>query len=109
MEHLIELYFRDIHPWIPVIHESKFKEQMKNEHRSKVLTTILHAITSVTARLSEDSRLSKSEVQMHYEQLNRERVIISSMESFSVENLQALIIIAFDIVINKFSLFYLKH
>jgi hypothetical protein len=98
MSDLIDIYFRNIHPWIPVIHETTFKGKISNAEQSQELVTILHAIASVTARLSDDVRLSKPDVRMQCELKNRERVILSSMESFSMENLQALIIIAFDIV-----------
>ncbi|KAF3914832.1 hypothetical protein ABW20_dc0103781 [Dactylellina cionopaga] len=61
---LIDWYFKHIHPWIPVLHELRFREEIETSNRSN-LNIILYAI---------------------------------SMEKFSVAGLQALVIIAFDII-----------
>lgn len=98
VDDLVELYFANIHPWIPILHISKFKERMADPEQRKRLKTILHAILSITVRFSDNVHFSKQEIRMKYARQNRERVIIDCMESFSVKNLQALVIIAFDTV-----------
>jgi hypothetical protein len=76
IDDLVEIYFKSIHSWIPV----------------------LHVRVSVCVRFSNDPRLSSAEVRTRYSKRSRQTVILQSMESFSVENLQALVICAFDIV-----------
>ncbi len=95
---LVEIYFARIHPWIPMLHVREFRERMAVPSKRQRLTTIFHAITSLCVRFSDDPRLDEPEVRSRYARRCRQIVIVRSMESFSVENLQALIICAFDVV-----------
>lgn len=97
-ESLITVYFSRIHPWIPMLHVIRFRADFKNPALRPKLATILLAITSICARFSDDPRLGNSEQKAALAKAYRRRVILLSMESFSVENLQAMIIIAFDMV-----------
>lgn len=105
---LVEIYFANIHPWIPILHVRQFRERMADPTQRQKLTTIFHAIVSVCVRFSEDPRLSSADVRMRHSRQSRKTVILQSMESFSVENLQALVICAFDIVSLPPSLLYLQ-
>ncbi|OBT60920.1 hypothetical protein VE03_10801 [Pseudogymnoascus sp. 23342-1-I1] len=71
---------------------------MANPAQRQKLTTIFHAIVSLCIRFSNDPRVSSAEVRMKYSTKSRQIVILQSMESFSVENLQALVICAFDTI-----------
>lgn len=95
---LVEIYFARIHPWIPMLHVREFRERMATPSKRQRLTTIFHAIVSLCVRFSHDPRLDEPEARSRYARRCRQVVIIRSMESFSVENLQALIICAFDVV-----------
>lgn len=95
---LVEIYFTNIHPWIPILHVRQFRERMKDPAQRKKLETIFHAIVSLCVRFSDDPRLNSAEVRTQYSKKSRNTVILQSMESFSVENLQALVICAFDTV-----------
>lgn len=98
IDSLVEIYFVSIHPWIPILHVRQFRERMTVPAQRKKLTTIFHAIVSLCVRFSEDPRLRNSEVRARYSKRSKQTVILQSMESFSVENLQALVICAFDTV-----------
>lgn len=98
MDDLVELYFHNIHPWIPILHTKQFRERMTVDWQRQKLTTIFHAITSLCVRFSEDLRLASADVRERFARRSRDIVILQSMEKFSVENLQALIICAFDTV-----------
>lgn len=100
VDSLVEIYFERIHPWTPVLHYRKFKQGMADPERRAELSTIFHAIVSLCARFSDDPRLGDSESRASISKRSREAVILQSMESFSVRNLQALIICAFDTVWN---------
>ncbi|KAH8596303.1 fungal-specific transcription factor domain-containing protein [Bisporella sp. PMI_857] len=98
IDSLVEIYFANIHPWIPILHVRQFREKKANPALRPKLTTIFHAIVSLCVRFSYDPRLENSEVRTRFSKKSREKVILQSMESFSVENLQALIICAFDTI-----------
>jgi hypothetical protein len=98
VDDLVEIYFTNIHPWIPILHVRQFRERMKDPAQRKKLETIFHAIVSLCVRFSNDQRLSNAEVRARYSKRSKNTVILQSMESFSVENLQALVICAFDTV-----------
>ncbi|KFA80953.1 hypothetical protein S40288_09574 [Stachybotrys chartarum IBT 40288] len=100
MDSLVEIYFERIHPWIPMLHVRQFRIQLSNPVRRQQLSTILHAMVSLCARFSNDERLGNAQAKMELSRRSREAVILNSMESFSVANLQALIICAFDTVAN---------
>ncbi|KAL5348699.1 hypothetical protein ACLOAV_006117 [Pseudogymnoascus australis] len=95
---LVDIYFHNIHPWIPILHVKQFRERMANPAQRQKLTTIFHAIVSLCIRFSNDPRVSSTDVRMKYSTKSRQIVILQSMESFSVENLQALVICAFDTI-----------
>ncbi|RFU26847.1 hypothetical protein B7463_g9503, partial [Scytalidium lignicola] len=98
IDDLVEIYFKKFHPWIPILHVRQFRERMALPATRQELHTIFHAITSLCVRFSEDPRLNNTAVRAKYAKRSREIVILQSMESFSVENLQALVICAFDII-----------
>lgn len=98
IDDLVEVYFDNIHPWIPILHARRFREQMTIPTQRRKLKTIFHAITSLCVRFSKDPRLSTADVRSRISKQSRDTVILQSMETFSVENLQALIICAFDTV-----------
>lgn len=96
---LVEIYFQLIHPWIPMLHVRNFRQRMKDPSQRDQITTICHAIVSICARFSDDPRLGHdSDVRTQRAKRSRDTVILQSMQSFSVENLQALIIVAFDTI-----------
>jgi hypothetical protein len=98
IDSLVKIYFTNIHPWIPILHVRQFREKMAAPAQRQKLTTIFHAIVSLCVRFSEDPRLINPDVRARYSKRSRQTVILQSMESFSVENLQALVICAFDTV-----------
>lgn len=98
IESLVDIYFSHIHPWIPILHKRQFRQQMGDSKARRSLNTIIRAIMSVCVRFSDDPRLADADVRRQLSQSNRQLVILQSMETFSVENLQALIICAFDTI-----------
>lgn len=100
IDSLIELYFSNIHPWIPVLHVRQFRRRLHLPDERHKISSILYAITSVCVRFSDDPRLGDAESRLKLAESSRQAVILQSMESFSVEGLQALIICAFDTIGN---------
>lgn len=98
VDSLVEIYFERIHPWIPMLHVRKFRQRLLDPAGRSDMSTVLHAIVSLCVRFSDDPRLGAPRMKEELAKKSREAVILRSMESFSVKNLQALIICAFDIV-----------
>ena len=95
---LVEIYFSLLHHWIPMLHVRQFREKLSVPSERRSMEMILDAIVSVCCRFSDDPRLGDVEARAKLAKQNRQKVILQSIESFSVENLQALIICAFDTV-----------
>ncbi|KAI9170606.1 Citrinin biosynthesis transcriptional activator ctnR [Paramyrothecium foliicola] len=98
MDSLIETYFDQVHPWIPMLHVRQFRRRLSTPQGRESASTIFYAITSLCARFSNDARLGNGIQKAAYARQCRQVVILRSMESFSVENLQALTICAFDLI-----------
>lgn len=95
---LVKIYFERMHPWIPILHYRQFRQTMADTNRRQELSTIFYAIVSLCVRFSDDPRLGDAATRAALSKRSREIVILRSMESFSVMNLQALVICAFDTV-----------
>ncbi|KAH0526015.1 hypothetical protein TsFJ059_009398 [Trichoderma semiorbis] len=98
MDALIEIYFEQVHQWIPMLHVLHFRQRLLMPHGRESASTIFYAITSLCARFSNDPRLGHGAEKTAYARQCRQVVILRSMESFSVENLQALTICSFDLI-----------
>ena len=96
LEEIINAYFNVIQPWIPVVHETRFRRRLDNHEQRPELIVLLHAMVVAAARFvdSETQRISVQEVDL-WTSRSRSIVRLSATEELSVENLQALIIIVF--------------
>ncbi|KAK5659121.1 hypothetical protein OQA88_1211 [Cercophora sp. LCS_1] len=94
---LVDLYFKHINSWCPILHrkstlESLFGPSMIDEE-DKIL---LHAIVATTLRYSTDTRLT-DEAKKRYHDVSKARVLLHGMEHSSVKSLQALVVLALDL------------
>ncbi|KAL0465066.1 fungal-specific transcription factor domain-containing protein [Neurospora intermedia] len=94
---LMELYFKHIHPWCPILNRETtkdlfFGERIPNEEE-KIL---LHAIVATAMRFATDKMLPKESRQRFYT-ASKQRVLLYGMEHSSVMSLQALVILALDL------------
>lgn len=95
---LVDLYFKHINTWCPILHrkttlDSLFGTTMIDE-ADKIL---LHAIVATTLRYSADARLTE-ERRRHHHDISKQRVLLYGMENSSVKALQALVILALDLI-----------
>ena len=109
MEEIVSVYFFLIQPWIPVLHETQFRRRINDAAELPKLVVVLHAILVAAIRFVDgvEHRLSIADIDRHV-QKSRNIVVLTAMEDLSVENLQALVIIAFtDVCIPQpFFLFF---
>ena len=98
MNELVDFYHVNIHPWIPILHMVKFRERMQVANERPRIACILHAIIAVCIRFPQNEHFKDDETKSQIAEKSRQKVILDSTESFSVENLQALVILAFETV-----------
>lgn len=95
MRDLVNIYFSRIHPWIPILHEPTFESAMRaQDPQNQPAEVVLQAITSATIRFYATDR----QTQDLYHSRCHDAVVLASMDRFSVETLQASIILAFNTV-----------
>lgn len=58
LEWTVRLYFKFVHPWIPILHENSFWERFNNPVRRRPMEVILHAM--VAAALRFDTSIQKT-------------------------------------------------
>ena len=94
---IIDKYFRVLQQWIPFLHQKRFEGQLNDRPKKERNAVVLHAITCATLRFvrREDHGMSELEVSKQVRH-SRQVVMLTALCQPSIENLQALIIIAFD-------------
>lgn len=93
---LLTAYYQNIHPWIPILHEGRTRSRLLLVDESDRIHIILHAMLVAAYRFVEGEACPLP-IQDMQKQANRSRdfVLLRAMENLTVENLQALIILAF--------------
>lgn len=94
---ILDAYFSVVHPFIPILHEPLFRSRLEHSIERPKFTVVLHAMTVCALRYVANEQLAEEWLQSHPGALRRSRdfVVLSGMRSFSVENIQSLIIIVF--------------
>lgn len=97
LENIVTAYFINIQPWIPILHETRFRARVHDPEQRTRLIIVIHAIIVAAIRFArpEAHGLSATDVESQTRS-SRSVVVLNAMDSLSVENLQALTIIAFD-------------
>ncbi|KAF2116652.1 fungal-specific transcription factor domain-containing protein [Lophiotrema nucula] len=93
---LVDWYFDHIHPWIPILHVTRFRDELHDPQKRSSQGIVLDAIVSLCLRFLPGGFTPRQQQQISV--ARRHSVILQSVEKFSVECLQALVIIAFDII-----------
>jgi hypothetical protein len=96
---LVKLFFEHIHPWCPILHrdttmEALFSSKDRLGEEDRIL---LHAIVASTLRYLTDTRLDETK-KKHYHDLSKNKVLLYGMDNLSVRSLQALVILALDLI-----------
>ncbi|KAF2812953.1 uncharacterized protein BDZ99DRAFT_437718 [Mytilinidion resinicola] len=95
---LADLFFKHINTWCPILHRPTTLNSLFGpsslEEADRIL---LHAIVATTLRFSTDPRLTP-ENRDRYHQTSKEKVLLYGLENSSVKSLQAMVILALDLV-----------
>ena len=95
---LADLFFKHINPWCPILHrQSTLNSLFGPSSLDEADRILLHAIVATTLRFSTDTRLT-DESRERYHQTSKEKVLLYGLENSSVKSLQALVILALDLV-----------
>jgi hypothetical protein len=95
---LADLYFKHVNTWCPILFRRATLDALFGpsplDDGDRVL---LHAIVATTLRFSVDPRLTP-ESRDRYHELSKQKVLLYGLENSSVKALQALVILALDLV-----------
>jgi uncharacterized protein YidB (DUF937 family) len=89
LEATIAAYFSHVHPWIPMIHQTRFLQRFGVESYRKQLSVVVHAMVLAASKFVPGSGKRNN-------QQTRRWIICTAMETLSLESLQALTILVFD-------------
>lgn len=97
LEDIINIYFNVIQPWIPIFHETQFRRRVHDPEQLPRLVVVLHAMVVAALRFVDNPEIRHSISEIERRTLrSRNIVILNAMDHLSVENLQALVILAFN-------------
>jgi hypothetical protein len=104
LDAIVDKYFSQVHPWLPMLHEIRFRQTLSEQVYSANIEVILHAMVVSAVRFvrCSDTLPNHSHIPQ-WTKSSREWVMLNALNSLSVENLQALSIIAFDDVGAQYS------
>lgn len=95
---LVDLFFKHIYPWCPILHrQTTLNSLFGDTTLDEADRIILHAVVATTVKFSTDQRLTP-EKRERYHQNSKEKVLLYGIENSSVKSLQALVILALDVV-----------
>ncbi|KAI9148232.1 putative transcriptional regulatory protein [Paramyrothecium foliicola] len=93
---LVDAYFSCVHPWVPMVHEARFRRRLANPEQGRKLQIVIQAMALCAARYVEDIDLSKKLLSSQTQQHLKDSVIATAMKQLTVENSQALVILSFN-------------
>lgn len=99
LELVLQVYFSHVHPWIPMLHEGRLRRRLSgsDSQDQRKLDVVVSAMVLVAARYVPDRDIS-GVLASSEEQTSRSRdeIVATAMRHLSVENAQALVMVAFD-------------
>lgn len=96
LDAVVNGYFSQVHPWIPMLHEINLRRKISQQVYRPDLEVILHAMIVAALRFAAADTIVSDDRIIKLTKNSRDWVVLNSMNFLSVENLQALTIIAFD-------------
>lgn len=95
---LVDLFFKHINTWAPILHRRSTLDSLFGASSlDEADRILLHAIVATTLRFSNDIRLTE-QMRERYHSSSKQKVLLYGLENSSVKALQALVILALDIV-----------
>ncbi|BCS29667.1 fungal specific transcription factor domain-containing protein [Aspergillus puulaauensis] len=96
LEMLVDAFFKNVHPWVPNIHQASFRRKILMPEGLNDHQLLLHAmLVSALRFIRPSTQHCASDCTNRAIEQSRKKVVLASMSGLSVEKLQALTIIAF--------------
>ena len=92
LESVVTAYFDNVHPWIPLIHQARFLGRFAEPSAYDDSCVILHAMVIAAAKFVPGVDLDD----VASLRARRNKVLCTAMNCISLENLQALVVLAWD-------------
>ncbi|KAM0331312.1 hypothetical protein ACHAQA_002982 [Verticillium albo-atrum] len=97
LDYVLRAYFTHVHPWIPMIHEGRFRRRLADPDEHHRLHVTLHSMILVASRYIEDVDSAVAlTVSCEKQEQVRDWIVAQAMRDLSVENLQVITMIAFN-------------
>jgi hypothetical protein len=93
---VINVYFSHVHPWIPMLHEIKFRQRLSDPTQQSRIAVILHAMVVSSLRFVDTDIIFNKRDILRLTERSRNWVILNALDCLSVESLQSLVIIVFN-------------
>ena len=95
---LVDLYFTHVNTWCPILdRRSTLNTLFGSSALEETDRILLHAIVTSTLRFSTDPRLTEQRRNKYYD-TSKQRVLLYGLENSSVRCVQAMVILALDLV-----------
>lgn len=94
---VLDAYFSTVHHWIPFIHPTRFRARLLDPAESNKVNVLVHSMIVVALRQvkAPGFTLNGSDIE-HQIRMSRHVVMLNALNDLSIENLQALGLIACD-------------
>ncbi|KAF2218858.1 fungal-specific transcription factor domain-containing protein [Elsinoe ampelina] len=95
---LVDLYFKHINTWCPILHRRATLDSLFGSNSlDEADRILLHALVATTLKFSTDPRLEQQARERYYNK-SKQKVLLYGLDNSSVKALQALVILALDII-----------
>ncbi|OCT48311.1 hypothetical protein CLCR_03871 [Cladophialophora carrionii] len=95
---LVDLYFKHVNPWSPILdRKATFDAFFGSQSMGDSDRVLMHAVVATTMRFSKDPRLT-AEARQQFHEISRQKIMMYALDHPSVRALQALVILAVDVL-----------
>ncbi|ETI20421.1 hypothetical protein G647_08456 [Cladophialophora carrionii CBS 160.54] len=95
---LVDLYFKHVNPWSPILdRKATFDAFFGSQSMGDSDRALMHAVVAATMRFSKDPRLT-AEARRQFHEISRQKIMMYALDHPSVRALQALVILAVDVL-----------
>jgi hypothetical protein len=95
---LVDLYFKHVNPWSPILDRKvTFDAFFGPQSMDESARILMHAVVAATLRFSKDPRLTP-ESRNHFHDISRRKIMLYALDQPNVRALQALVILAVDVL-----------
>nr|XP_036589757.1 C6 transcription factor [Colletotrichum truncatum]KAF6801762.1 C6 transcription factor [Colletotrichum truncatum] len=97
LQTVLQAYFSHVHPWIPILHEARFRRRLAEPSEFEALRVVLHSMILSASRYISDEEVAAAVFGSPQQRIGvRDWIVSQAMKHLTVESLQALIIVAFN-------------